>query len=268
MDLTASEETISLLLGNYLDWEQALLALAQRYVVFPNYDHSQAMVDRLELDRRVSNLLSACRFYLDRSEATISAFYGKRSAELKKFKHARSVCYDRAAAYRFLEALRNYVQHCGFAIGAIAFKSHGLENGGDAMGEFRIGATVDLRSLRESGDFKSAVLSEYSAEVRDVDLVPLFRVYVHEILGLHELLREILTPKRNDAQKLYSDALREFSHSAFGELKTPRLLVINDAGAVTSEIHLVDYPIEHYRFLSGRPICTRRFDRAFVSNRC
>jgi len=70
------------------------------------------------LNRRLSNLLSSIRLFLDHSEFAFKRKYGKKSEEVEAFKKYASEKYDSSFSYRFVYKLRNYVQHCGIPIGS------------------------------------------------------------------------------------------------------------------------------------------------------
>jgi len=61
------EEKINLLIDNHHEFEVELLKLAEANRTWPKTEAMDAMQKRLLLDRRIVNLLSACRLYLDQS---------------------------------------------------------------------------------------------------------------------------------------------------------------------------------------------------------
>ena len=61
----------------------------------------------------VQNMLSSIRGYIDTFEHTLSTSYGKDSEILSNFRKEKNSAYDNSKSYRFIELLRNYVQHRG-----------------------------------------------------------------------------------------------------------------------------------------------------------
>jgi hypothetical protein len=76
------EEKINLLIDNHHEFEVELLKLAEANRTWPKTEAMDAMQKRLLLDRRIVNLLSACRLYLDQSSHAMSSLFGAESTEL------------------------------------------------------------------------------------------------------------------------------------------------------------------------------------------
>ena len=74
----AVEEKFKLLLDNFAEFEFELLRLAEEYLIWPvsitlrDRDHFRAMQERLRVDRRLVNLLTSCRLYLDQTDQVLS----------------------------------------------------------------------------------------------------------------------------------------------------------------------------------------------------
>src|SRR6266550_5417545 len=84
------EEKLALVLDNFYEFEVELLKLAEGTLIWPGRDLANSMRERLALDRRLVNLLTACRLYLDQTDHGISGLFGNPSHELtaiKKFKN-------------------------------------------------------------------------------------------------------------------------------------------------------------------------------------
>src|SRR5437868_6592604 len=77
------EEKFALLLDNFAELEFELLRLAESSLIWPNRNHTESMQERLTLDRRIVNLLTACRLYLDQTDHGLSGLFGNPSPQLK-----------------------------------------------------------------------------------------------------------------------------------------------------------------------------------------
>jgi hypothetical protein len=113
------EEQLDLVLENYLDFENGLLSLATRHMISGTLDYDNHQLDRnLIVNRRLSNVLNACRGYLDHTPHHLNGLNdlsGKKIASLSKsFKVFTNIEYEKCLGYRVMEALRNYTQHQGF----------------------------------------------------------------------------------------------------------------------------------------------------------
>jgi hypothetical protein len=114
------ETTFDLLLENYTEFEQDFLCLILRSSLFG--EEGERLEVYQEMNRRLMNLLSSARLYLDQILQELSSFYGNDSKQTETFKKATSTEYDTSLAYRALEALRNHAQHFGFPVHAVTIR--------------------------------------------------------------------------------------------------------------------------------------------------
>lgn len=114
----AIEENYELLLSNYLDLEKECLNVAVDYMVRTSTDYTDLFNIRLAFNRRIVNLLTSTRLYKDQIQKYIGACTPNDKNILKRVKKLFSDeedCFE----YRFMEALRNHVQHSGLAVRSI-----------------------------------------------------------------------------------------------------------------------------------------------------
>jgi hypothetical protein len=165
------------------------------------------------MNRRLANLLSSVRLYLGQVPQDLHAMYGKNSAHTAAFNQDRSQQYDASLAYRVLEALRNYAQHCGFPVHAMTLNLEREET------TLRAGLRmyVELQRLRDR-EFKRQVLDELAAgaEKQHVNLTPLVREYMEKLCEVHESLRGRLAGDVATWEHIIIAAL-ERARASFGE---------------------------------------------------
>jgi hypothetical protein len=121
------EEKFDLLTENYIEYETDLLALSTRYMIFRDQNYSWFRREQNLISRRVINLLTACRMYLDQSEHHLHNIYNGDSPKLTDLEVEKSFQYDGHLGYRVMEALRNYVQHRGSPIQTIIFDARVID---------------------------------------------------------------------------------------------------------------------------------------------
>jgi hypothetical protein len=114
------EEKFAYLMDNYFELENDALR-----ETLENLNHAtlpfEERVQVIHLfNRRIINLLTTCRLYLDHVEHHLNVFAGLKSELNSIFTTSRRQFYDSSFAYRLLEALRNYVQHRGLPIKGIS----------------------------------------------------------------------------------------------------------------------------------------------------
>lgn len=119
----ALEETYDLLLSNFLELEQDALCAAASSVVRDIHSYEDLFEVRSNSNRRAVNLLSAARLYLDHAPQHLADCARDVDVSRKLFKQATAKQYDAQFSYRFMEALRNHVQHSGLAIHVVRHAS-------------------------------------------------------------------------------------------------------------------------------------------------
>jgi 5-keto 4-deoxyuronate isomerase len=110
------EEKFNLVLENYSEFELELLGNSVRNMLFHDFEWSSGVNDIHSINRRIINLLTTCRLYMDQVCHNIHTIYGSGSAQAIAFKTQSSNEYDSVFGYRVMEAMRNYVQHRGLPI--------------------------------------------------------------------------------------------------------------------------------------------------------
>jgi hypothetical protein len=124
--LEQDQALFTTVLLNYGDFEKTLQKCLREYISYSFVsliEQPPISGMMLDINRRILNLLSAFRTYLDHSQYNLSKRYGAQSERLQRFNIACSAAYDGDFSYRFAYELRNYVQHCGMPLGVIELKA-------------------------------------------------------------------------------------------------------------------------------------------------
>jgi hypothetical protein len=201
------EENYDLLVGNYLELERSALALSAATVVRQNYEYHDMFEITAEMNRRAVNFLSSARLFVDQLLQRVGACGGEK----EEVKRRRSAEYDAAFEYRFMEALRNHVQHSGSAV-------HGLSLGGDwqppherVKQVFALGVFTKKRFLALDASFKKSVLLECPEQV---DFLSAARCYLGALSNVHDFARKSIDKSTIDARSAFASAIaayKEFS---------------------------------------------------------
>jgi hypothetical protein len=219
-ELLLLEETFDILIENFQEYEAELLSIASRDMVF-NFDDNVSMShERIIVSRRIVNLLSACRMYLDQSMHHLRVIYGKDSEKVEIVKNKTNSYYDNNFGYRAMEALRNYVQHRGFPIHNLTFSGQWLdiEDKENSRLLHLVIPRISVAELASDNKFNKTVLKEMQEvqEKQGLDIRPLIREYV-ECLGLlHEFIREITREDLAEWENVFT-LVEEKVQSEFGE---------------------------------------------------
>lgn len=103
------EEKLDLLLENFLEYELDLLSLSLGSSLSPALDDHRVALETQLINRRVVNLLSTARMYVDQVRQSASQLLpGNADLNLDELFSAE---YDNHLEYRVAESLRNYAQH-------------------------------------------------------------------------------------------------------------------------------------------------------------
>jgi hypothetical protein len=152
--------------------------------------------ERSLVNRRLVNLLSSGKMYLDQSVQHVQNIYGAESTNFNLVKMEISSQYDQSLGYRTMEALRNYVQHRGLPVHSITFSGKWIGDEDDAQLLHRIIPKINISQLEDDDKFKKTVLKELmdTFKAEKIDIRPLIREYVEGIGKIHEKIRELIQP--------------------------------------------------------------------------
>ncbi|MFM2448226.1 MAG: hypothetical protein RIS44_676 [Pseudomonadota bacterium] len=195
----ALEESYDLLIGNYVEVEEELLSAAARAAVRDINEYQDLFELRSTINRRVVNLLTTTRLYLDQAPQRLAdcAEYPDRARH--EFKLRTSEHYDGFFSYRFLDALRNHVQHCGLAVHRMRHVRKWIGEGGERAMEISVQPFAERRYLAMDGGFKKKILDEMPAEVV---LTLAMREYMQCIGNLHMLVRRHVADRVSRSRQL------------------------------------------------------------------
>ncbi|WP_223531812.1 hypothetical protein [Pseudomonas sp. GL-RE-20] len=212
----AIEETFDLLLSNYLELEKEALSLTADLMLRSHFDHTVAFKIRSQINRRVVNLLSSIRTYLDLLETNTRTCLQGNKDQANEAKIAKSVEYDANADYRFGEALRNYVQHNGLAVHDVNFPSNWLhqnEEKNDIRLEINLKLFARKNILQSDNKFKAIILKEIPEQV---ELRQSIRSYMGSINTIHAKVRQLTDQHVVTARHLIEEAENNFSQANGG----------------------------------------------------
>ena len=123
-DALGIEEKFDLVAENYAEFENELLRLTLRRMLFEDMNWASFREDLRVIHRRLANLLSACRLYADHSKHDVRLIYGDDSKVCRDLECAFSHEYDSRLGYCVLEALRNHMQHRGLPLYELRYSSN------------------------------------------------------------------------------------------------------------------------------------------------
>ncbi|NLF41306.1 MAG: hypothetical protein GX587_01275 [Bacteroidales bacterium] len=223
------EEKFNLFIENYYEYETELLAIASRMMIYGNADYLLMRNELNLISRRIVNLLTTGRMYLDQSVQHVDHIYGKKATNYDIVKKSISIQYDQYLGYRVMEALRNYNQHYGFPIHNLNFSQKLVEVDSSFHLLFKPIPSIDIQQLKGDGHFKNEVLLEIQ-DIYDnklVDVRPLIREYVEGICNIQEKIREIAHNNITTWEQNLDDAIEKFQNQYGNEIGLAGLALIS-----------------------------------------
>lgn len=199
------EEKYDLLIENFFELETSLFEIAARNMVRHRLDYRAIHLERNLIDRRIVNLLSAGRTYIDHSKQHVHRILPREASEKFDVEAIFSQQYDTRFGYRCMEALRNHVLHRGFPVHNIKFERQWVEREDRKLMQFAISPYLDPVSLRDAGKFKKEILEEMDAKGKKIDLKALIRDYVEGLSEVHTEIRQRL----HDMVRRWEDVLHK-----------------------------------------------------------
>ncbi len=146
----------------------------------------------------IQNYLSCFRSYIDTFAHTLSKYYGKDSQIFKQFEIEKTTAFDLNESYRFITALRNFVQHRAFPDCSI-----NIVNGNPRQ----IAITINKQCLLEDKKFKSSSIPQKYNQIDNIPIIEEYKIVLgclsiihHKILMMAKdltLLKEFFELKRD-----------------------------------------------------------------------
>jgi hypothetical protein len=203
-DALAFEQKFELLLANYLALELAATEWSLRAKVEHQFSYSVLSEVFRDANRHIVNLLSGAKAYIDQVKQDFAHLTINPSFETSAAKRL-SAEYDSAKEYRFMEALRNHIQHRNPPVHKIT-KGNQRASANDWVDSLSIRA--DRTNLEEDGKFKGTVLEEMDAEV---DLRLSARSYIASLSACHVDLRRLVTSEVDAARTLIRKWIEQYA---------------------------------------------------------
>lgn len=231
----AIEEKYEIVISNFLDLEKQLLDVAATNAVRDTLSYAEFFETRSVLNIRLVNLLTATRLYLDQLPQHIGDCVPQKSEASDLVKARCSDEYDKHFEYRFMEALRNHVQHRGIPIHFVQQGARWTSFEDDGQMEFSVHIAAKRSYLEEDEKFKKAILGEIS---KDIDLMAASRRYIESISAINEFVRELIADSVISARTAI-----EAAHHSYAQVFSESLIGISalemNKGQVVSSVPLL-----------------------------
>lgn len=245
------EQKFDLVMSNFVELETEVVERSINMMYRGWQAHEDLLDDRLAFARRLLNVLSATRLYVDHVKHHTGRLYPNDDTVADDVKKLFSARYDASFAYRVMDALRNYSQHRGMPIHGFSYDQNWIKD--DDRVEANVSFSVDVDTLALDGRFKTSVLNEMKQLSSQIDLKPLTREYIEQLGAAHLALRALITPRIDAAASLLRGANERYESHA-GPDRLTGIAVVEERSDGTREklSGLATTAIEYLARLKGR----------------
>jgi hypothetical protein len=201
------EEEYEMMISNYIDLEKESLNASISYMVRTPSMYADFFDARLALNRRLMNLLTSVRLYSDRlTDHCCLCLPGNTGIE-ERVESLRSAEYGKHFDYRFMEALRNYIQHYGTAVHHVTFGGRLIPPRINGLVQISSTFSADKNVLASDPHFKKQILDEIPDKV---DLISFSRGYIEALSSIHSNVRQMISKSVNEARSLIQTAIDDY----------------------------------------------------------
>ncbi len=215
----AIEEKYELIISNYLDFEKQILSTSYDTMVRSNIDYNCFHETRLCFNVRLANILTVVKLYIDQIKQNIKECIPNDSKAANKVKNLFCYEYGKSRDYRFMEALRNYVQHCGLPVHQTQSGARRTSLEDDNLLEYYIEMSSLRRHLEKDSKFKKEVLKELDDKT---DLKMATRIYIESISKIHDSVRNMISESVSKAREVIERAHSEYKKVYKGNMANLR----------------------------------------------
>ncbi len=263
--LLAIEDKLDLVLQNYAEFEHELLLIALQDIVHGFGDWSASRADMLSVNRRLVNLTSSCRLYIDQVKHDLSDQYGPASAHVERAEKAFSREYDSRLGYRVMEDLRNHIQHRSMPVHLLKRGWSRDEDSPAAAARFSFVPYVSVSRLADEGAFKPRVVEELRAGDDSLDLRPIVREYVASVSRVHKEVREMTKADLSGWEKVIIQT-RQRSRATYGDDLIGLAVVRRADDQVVESTDIFEDLVTRRQQLQRKHPCNTDYRLCFVSS--
>lgn len=256
------------MLSNYLEVETRCLDLTARRLIHRANSYREGNEALASINLVFVNYLSTARAYVDKIPKTVGKCFDESEAQSIKLRlqEAISFRYDLHFGYRFMEALRNHVQHSGSALHLLRQSSKGSDHEGLTanLRESSLEPLCDKSILLEHGGFKAQVLAECPPLINLIDCI---RVHIRALSEVQQIVRTLVTQGTADAVLQMKNGQALLEGKVVGSLDGAEAVSFSSTGEVSERVPMLlkweevrawlalrnaGYIGETYKYPSGR----------------
>jgi len=263
------EQTLGIVIENFIEFEEALLEVSLREAYVLNDDSEKMMVNRIRFNRLLMNLLASADAYLDHTSINLAPIFKVEDESAKLWHEARKSIHHDSFSYRVMDALRNHALHVALPIQKVTYFSRWVivDKAEEKQMLHFVMPKLDLDELEKDPKFKTQVLAELKKYENPLDVAKLARGYVAELGRLHEQLRLLWSQPLGAAFAAHKSAEEEF-YAIYPSESRAGLVASIDTSETQygSVVHIANEAADLFDYLASRHRLFDTFGRRFVSS--
>lgn len=259
------ERKFDLLIENYADYERELFEGSLRALLFSRDTsylraYARGQDGSLRVTKRLVNLLTTARLYIDQVNHDLSSVYGKSSDVYGARKKAASSQFVSHVEYRFMEKLRNHVQHRAMPMWGVTYPARWEDEGL----KFSMSPLLDVAKLR-ADDFKAPeILDELEKHGKQIRLTPVIRRYIEGLAHVHQVLAAAVEPDKTTWQFLLTATVQR-GIAAFGPGIGVAIVTLDADGEVEEDLPIFTAQWEYGNEVAAKNSQLQRLSDRFIS---
>ncbi len=203
----AMEEKYEILISNYLDFEKEILCNTAKTMVRTISEYEEFFQVRINFNIRLVNLLTATRLYKDSLHRHVRAIIPEVENIKETIKEMFTQEFEDNPEYRFVDELRDHVQHRGVPVHWTSHHSFRDQSDGKNNLIFSLELATEKKYLEEDPEFKKKVLEELPERI---DLKNATRVYIESMSRVHSAARKLIQKALNDSRNIIENFRNEY----------------------------------------------------------
>lgn len=202
------EQKFDILFNNFRELESEVLneTMNNMYVYDAGYSDLYDFISLI--NRRLANFLTSSKLYIDHIKQDIKVCLYMMSDAKEKLSDEVSKHYDECFDYRFMEALRNHVQHSGLPVHSISKRSRKSSKNEPEGYIYSVKVEIHKSKLDMNKRFKKSIINEMPDKI---DCVLSVRNYMERLSHINDFVRKITGDELVKSRGYIEKALSEYN---------------------------------------------------------
>lgn len=200
-------ENYRVVVESYRTVEKAKHDAELDHILYSRFGYDNFSDTIVALNSPIVGYLASARYFLDSTDKILPKILSP--AQVESFNEFRNNIYDSTSEYRFVEALRNYVQHRELPVHTVTYHNYVKDRNNietsDKVSSLSLRAT--RQTLQEDRKFKKAALEGMPVVI---DIIYCIRFHMEEMWKLHDYLVRFHLGIADNARAIVSSAIERF----------------------------------------------------------